>query len=60
MIMKKKEKTFKSIEEIEKYYFPKSYSEKTKKKIDKKDFGNHLAFEILEGIRKQLSKAQLF
>ena len=51
-----KEKKFRSLDEFKKNYFPKSYEkEQRDKQIQEQSFGNYLARQILEDIRRELN-----
>ena len=51
------EKIYRSITEIEKEFFPKSYKERIKEGKSKKPgtFGSNLAMEFLEDVRRKLA-----
>ena len=52
----RKDKTFKSIIEFEKEFFPKSYQRKIEEKMqsEPKIYGTGIAIEILDNIKQQL------
>ena len=55
---KKNKKTYYSMTEFEKEFFPNSYQEKIKNEQEKKPgaFGSELAIEFLEDVKRKLSK----
>lgn len=55
---KKNKKTYHSMTEFEKEFFPNSYQDKIKNEQEKKPgaFGSELAIEFLEDVKRKLSK----
>ncbi len=55
---KKNKKTYHSMTEFEKEFFPNAFQSKIKKEQEEKPgaFGAELAIEFLEGIKRKLSK----
>ena len=50
------ERTFRSLDEIKKFYTPKAHEKERLKKMSPKEFGKHLAQEILDKIKKALEE----